>query len=50
VVADALELYLDAKRTRAQAIRGAIALKGSMSAADAAGLLRRTRKIRSNWR
>lgn len=50
VVAEALELYLETQRGRANAIRGALALKGSMSETEASGLLTETRKIRANWR
>jgi predicted transcriptional regulator len=50
VVSEALELYLEAERGRATAIRNALALKGSMSETEADGLLAQTRKIRGNWR
>jgi predicted transcriptional regulator len=50
VVAEALELYLEAQRGRADAIRKALALKGSLKETEAASLLTRTQKIRSNWR
>jgi predicted transcriptional regulator len=50
VVAEALELYLDVQKGRENAIRSALALKGSMSEADAAVLLTQTRKLRANWR
>jgi predicted transcriptional regulator len=50
VVAEALELYLETQGNRADAIRSALALKGSMSEAEAAGLLTQTQKIRANWR
>lgn len=50
VVAEALELYLEAESGRTKAIRSALALKGSMRDAEAAGLLTRTGKIRANWR
>jgi len=50
VVAEALELYLEAQSGRTNAIRTALALKGSMTETDAAGLLTRTRRIRANWR
>jgi hypothetical protein len=46
VVAAALELYLD----RTTAIPAALALKGSMSRAAAAGLLAETRRVRARWR
>ena len=50
VVAEALELYLEAQRGRADAIQSALALKGSMKEMEAASLLTRIQKIRSNWR
>lgn len=50
VVAEALELYLETQKGRANAIRSALALKGSMSETEAAGLLTETRRIRANWR
>jgi len=50
VVAEALELYLKAQDDRTAAIRKGLALKGSMSEADAAGLLTRTQRIRADWR
>jgi len=50
VVADALELYLATQSRRTSAVRRALALKGSMSEAEAAGLSARTLGIRANWR
>lgn len=50
VVAEALEVYLEAQSRRMNAIESALALKGCMREADAAGLLTRTRGIRANWR
>jgi hypothetical protein len=50
VVAEALELYLEAQRRRTNATRSALALKGSMSEREAAGLSAHTRKIRATWR
>jgi hypothetical protein len=50
VVAEALELFLDSKSRRTEAIRGALALRGSMPGTEAASLSDRTRKIRANWR
>jgi predicted transcriptional regulator len=50
VVAEALELYLETESGRTNAIRRALALKGSMSETEAAGLSARTRKIRADWR
>jgi predicted transcriptional regulator len=50
VVAEALDLYLEAQRGRTNAIRSALALKGSMSAKEAAALLAETRRIRTDWR
>jgi hypothetical protein len=50
VVAEALELYLEAGSGRTNAIQRALALKGSMRKTEAAGLLTRTGRIRANWR
>jgi hypothetical protein len=50
VVAEALELYLEAQGGRTNAIQSALALKGSMRETEAAGLLTRTRKIRGSFR
>jgi hypothetical protein len=50
VVAEALELYLADRESRTNAIRRALALKGSMSETEAADLAARTRKIRANPR
>jgi predicted transcriptional regulator len=50
VVAEALDLYLEAQRSRTNAIRSALALKGSMGGKEAAALLAETRKIRTDWR
>jgi predicted DNA-binding protein len=50
VVAEALEVYLEAHRSRMHAIESALALKGSMREPEAAGLLARTQGIRANWR
>jgi hypothetical protein len=50
VVAEALDLYLEAQAGRTRAIRSALALKGSISEAEAASLLTGTRRIRANWR
>ena len=50
VVTEALELYLTANDGRTKAIRGALALKGSVDETEAARLLARTRSIRANWR
>jgi predicted transcriptional regulator len=50
LVAEALELYLESQNGRTNAIRSALALKGSFQEAEAAGLLTRTRKIRARWR
>jgi hypothetical protein len=50
VVAEALELYLADRKSRTKAIRNALALKGSMSETETAGLLTQTRRIRANWR
>jgi predicted transcriptional regulator len=50
VVAEALELYLDAQSRRTAAIQTALTLKGSLKGAEAADLTTKTRKIRANWR
>jgi len=50
VVAEALELYLETRNGRTNAIESALALKGSMRDAEAAGLSTRTQTIRTNWR
>ena len=50
VVAEALDFYLEAQRGRTNAIRGSLALKGSMGEKEAAGLLTETRRIRTSWR
>ena len=50
VVAEALELYLEAQSGRMNAIETALALKGSMRETEAAGLLARTQRIRADWR
>jgi predicted transcriptional regulator len=48
VVAEALELYLETQEGRADAVRSALALKGSMSETEAAALLTQTRKLRTH--
>jgi predicted transcriptional regulator len=50
VVAEALELYLDAQNSGRNAIQAALSLKGSLRDTEATGLLARTRRIRANWR
>jgi predicted transcriptional regulator len=50
VVAEALEVYLEAQSNRVHAIEGALALKGSMREPEAASLSSRTQGIRANWR
>ena len=50
VVAEALELYLEAQLKRTDAVQSALALTGSLSETEAAGLSTRTQKIRANWR
>jgi predicted transcriptional regulator len=50
VVAEALELYLENQVGRESAIRKAVALKGSLTEAEAAALAAHARKIRENWR
>jgi predicted transcriptional regulator len=50
VVAEALELYLETQAGRADAIRSALRLKGSISETEAAALSTQTRKLRANYR
>ncbi len=50
VVAEALELYLEAEKDRTNAIRNALALRGSINQAEATAILAKTRKIRTTWR
>ena len=50
VVAEAVELYLETQSGRMDAIKSALALKGSMKRTEADGLLTRTLSIRANWR
>jgi len=50
VITEALDLYLEAEHTREDAIRRALALKGSIQEAEAASLSARTAQIRANWR
>jgi len=50
VVAEALDMYLDAETRREAAARKARKLKGSFSRAEGRALRERTRKIRVNWR
>jgi predicted transcriptional regulator len=50
VVADALDMYLEAQEGRADAIRKALRLKGSISQAEADTLASETRRLRSTWR
>ncbi len=50
VVTEALELYLETQSGRTDAIRSALALKGSISVTEAATLFATTRKLRANWR
>ncbi len=50
VVAEALDLYIETQSGRKDAIRNALALRGSMRGTAAAGLLTRTRRIRADWR
>ncbi len=49
VVSEALDLYLNTRTGRVDALRGALALKGSMGRSEASDLMARTRKIRDNW-
>ena len=50
IVADALDLYLEAQKGRTEAIRKALALKSSFSDEEAGELRLKTREIRDNWR
>ena len=50
VIAEAVELYLEAQDRRLDAIRRALDLKGSMNEREASGLAARTHKIRAEWR
>ena len=50
VVEEALDLYLETQGARADAIRNALALKGSMSRTDTEALLSHSRRVRENWR
>jgi predicted transcriptional regulator len=50
VVAEALELYLDTQRGRANAIKNALSLKGSLNKDEAEALLAQTRDLRAHWR
>ena len=50
VIAEALDLYLETQKRRADAVRKALALKGSMGEAEASALLDETRRMRANWR
>jgi len=50
VVAEALDLYLQEQQSRAQAIKSALTMKGSISPKEAADLAAETQKLRANWR
>ena len=50
VVAEALDLFFETQSGRTNAIRNALALKGSMSDKEATILLANTQKLRENWR
>lgn len=50
VVSEALDLYLNSQTARTDAVRSALALKGSMKESEAADLMALTRKIRDTWR
>jgi hypothetical protein len=50
VVTEALELFFESQTRRTDAIRNALALRGSMPETEAADLSAQTRKIRGNWR
>ena len=47
VVAEALEVYIQAQRGRKKAIQNALGLKGSISDSEAEGLLTRNQNIRT---
>ena len=50
VVAEAVELYLEAQGGFEQAIRNALALKGCLKESDAEELRARTVALRADWR
>jgi predicted transcriptional regulator len=50
VVSEALDLYLNSQAGRSDAVRSALALKGSLRESEAADLMTLTRKMRDNWR
>ena len=50
VVAEALDLYLEEQKTRSNAVKSALALKGTLSRAEAEELLAETRSLREHWR
>ena len=50
IVAEALDLYLEAQKSKQAAIKKALALKGSMGDAETNELRTKTRVIRENWR
>jgi len=50
VVDEAVELYLNTQHSRTNAVRNALALKGSMPKSEAHALYAVTQGIRLNWR
>jgi len=50
VLAEAIEVYLDGERARAQQRKELMSLAGSLSAADAKILRNAAGSIRENWR
>lgn len=50
VVGEAIDAYLEAQRNGAAAQKAALALRGSLAAAEANRLRRVTRTIRESWR
>jgi hypothetical protein len=50
VVNEALELYLRSESGRAEAVRKALALKGSFGDSEARSLRNEVKKIRARWR
>jgi hypothetical protein len=50
VLAEAIEVYLDDERTRAQRRKTLLSLVGSLSAEEANSLRRTAHSLRENWR
>jgi predicted transcriptional regulator len=50
VLNEALELYLQSQSSRTDAVRKALALKGTFTSAEAETLRAETRKLRAHWR